>query len=53
MKTNDIIQLGPYKYNVLKREGNRMLVSWTESTGVYKELWLIVKKQVIINKEAA
>lgn len=44
MSTNDIIKIGPYTYNVLKRETNRILLSWTESTGIYKEMWFILKE---------
>jgi hypothetical protein len=43
MSTNDVIIIGPYKYTVLKREGRRMLLSWIESTGIYKETWLLIK----------
>lgn len=46
MKTSDILFLGPYKYNVLKRDGNRVLLSWIESTGIYKEMWLLIKSSV-------
>jgi len=45
MKTNDVLQLGPYRYKVLKRDGNRALIAFTESqTGIYKEIWLLIKK---------
>lgn len=37
------IQIGPFKYNVLKRDGNRLLLQWTESTGVEKTRWVILK----------
>lgn len=46
MSTNDVLQLGPYKYNVLKREGNRVLLSWTETTGIYREMWMILKRRI-------
>lgn len=43
MSTNDVITIGPYKYTVIKREGRRMLLSWTEATGIYREMWLLIK----------
>jgi hypothetical protein len=44
MSTNDIIQIGPYKYIIRKREAHRILVSWIESnTGDHKEIWLLIK----------
>ena len=43
MGANDVITIGPFRYNVLKREAHRILVSWTEATGVYKETWILFK----------
>jgi hypothetical protein len=43
MSTNDVIIIGPYRYTVLKREARRMLLSWIESTGIYREEWLLTK----------
>lgn len=49
MGINDVIMIGPFRYNVLKREDNRILVAWTESTGIYKELWILYKSKRKIN----
>lgn len=43
MSTNDVIVIGPFRYNILKRETNRILVAWTETTGIYKETWILLK----------
>lgn len=48
MAKNDIIIIGPFRYQVLKKEAHRMLVSWVESTGIYKETWIILKNNSTI-----
>lgn len=35
------IKIGPYTFKVLKQVGNRLLLSWIESTGVEKTRWVI------------
>jgi hypothetical protein len=53
MNINDVLQIGPYKYNVIKRDGNRALVQWVESTGIERTMWLLIKKTAIkLNKGA-
>lgn len=43
------IVIGPYRYTVLKQDGDRVLVSWIDSiTGIHKQLWINIKKY---NKE--
>lgn len=49
MSANDTIIIGPFRYNVIKRENNRILIGWTESTGIYKEVWILYKKCRNIN----
>lgn len=41
------IVIGAYRFNVLKQKGNRVLLGWTESSGVEKTRW------VILNRKAA
>lgn len=43
MSANDVILIGPFRYNVIKRENHRVLIGWTESTGIYKETWILLK----------
>ena len=33
------IKIGPFTFYVLKQDGNRILLSWTESSGIVKERW--------------
>lgn len=50
MSTNDVLNIGPYKYNILKREGNRVLVSWIEAKdNIYREMWLLIKKSMKVS----
>lgn len=44
--TNDTIQIGPYTYNILKVVGRRILIQWTESTGIQREMWFIMKTEL-------
>ena len=37
------IVIGPFKYNVLKQDGKRLLLAWTESDGTQKERWVKLK----------
>lgn len=43
------IQIGPYKFNVLKQEGNRLLLSWIESSGIEKTRWIILNKKAKVS----
>ena len=35
--------IGNITFNVLKRDGNRILLEWTESSGIIKTRWIIFK----------
>jgi hypothetical protein len=37
------IMIGPYKFSVLKIDGNRLLLSWITRDGIYNERWVINK----------
>lgn len=38
-----VIVIGPYRYKVLKQDGNRVLLGWVESaTGIEKTRWVLL-----------
>lgn len=45
LKVNDTLAIGPFKYTVLKRDNDFVLLTWTESSGITKELWVNVKRK--------
>lgn len=45
MAQNDTLHIGPYKYTVLKRDGDFVLLSWIESTGIQNEKWFNLKRK--------
>jgi hypothetical protein len=49
MSSGDKIQIQGTVFNVLKRDGNRLLLAWTEKTGENKTRWILINKQ--LNKE--
>lgn len=49
MSANDVIVIGPFRYKVLKRVGTKVLVSWTEAPGIYKETWIKMKNGLVFN----
>ena len=44
MAQNDTIKIGPYSYLVLERLGNYALLSWIETTGIERELWIKIRR---------
>lgn len=49
MSANDVLVIGTFRYTVLRREGSRILVSWVEGEGVYREMWIIYNGKRSIN----
>lgn len=38
------LKLGPFTFNVLKQDGNRILLSWIEQCGAMKTRWVLIPK---------
>ena len=53
MDQNDTLLIGPYKYIILKRKENRVLVSWIESDGKEREMWMILRRSNNIQTKKA
>ncbi len=49
MGANDVIIIGSFRYTIMRREGSRILVSWVEGTGIYREMWIIYNGRTKIN----
>lgn len=43
---HDTILIKNFRFVILKREANRILLTWTEKSGVTKERWIIINKEL-------
>lgn len=42
------IKIGPFTYIVLKQDGNRLLLSWIETSGIEKTRWVTLNKAKVL-----
>jgi hypothetical protein len=46
MSQNDTILIQGVKFLIMRRESHRMLLSWTEKSGIVKTRWIAYKGKV-------